>query len=373
MIKEQTMSTNHTPMVALPTGDSPVASAERVEMEYLSLIAHDLRAPHAITVGVIKLLLATKENSIRSEHRLMLEKLVLNAEKSLRLIDDILHQSRFKTGSIILNRQFLNSRIMAFSAMSQVDFLAESKGLAILNEMPENARLYGDPVLLEQVLFNLLTNAIKFSYPGGNIRIGHGVYGGASISISDNGTGIKPEMMKDLFRKDIKTSMPGTGGETGIGLALPMCYDILSLHGGNILVDSKPGEGSAFTIMLPSVKPMIVLVDEDEKHRFHIKMMLESLDVDIIETDTGEKALSVIEIQKPHLVISDLFMQGLDGFDLLSKIKGQSDLNSIQLIIITSAVDMATKEKAFLLGAEGCFEKPVTQEQLIPRLRKIIA
>ncbi len=196
--------------------------------------------------------------------------------------------------------------------------------------------------------------------------------GTKGIAVSDTGVGIPDWLTKNIFNHDEKTSTTGTGGEKGTGLGLPFSYDIMKAHGGSLTFESVKGNGATFYAKLPIVRPTILLVDDDLSIRKLLVKKLGPVDADILEAESGEKALKFIEKAEPHLILLDIVMPGMDGFEVLDRIRNRLELKSIPVIVITSDNNTETRNMAFQLGANDFITKPIRKEDLIPRVRKFM-
>ena len=162
------------------------------------------------------------------------------------IIDKLLDVSRFHTGDISINLTRVDVKRACQIAVGQVSHLAKEKGIDLSNEAPDDFWIYADESLVNSVLGNLVSNAIKFTNNGDHIVIYSPKNMPNSIAVKDTGIGIDPEIIDDLFKHETKTTEAGTAGEFGTGLGLPFCHDIMAAHGGSLTVESAKGEGSVF-------------------------------------------------------------------------------------------------------------------------------
>ncbi len=181
----------------------------------------------------------------------MMDKISRNMSSQVKFIDDLLDLSKLKIGKIKPNKMNVNVHSLVSFYKSPLHQLASNKGIEIHNNTPKEFRVTADMSLLAQVLQNLISNAIKFCGDGDIITIDGARDGRAEISVKDTGPGIAPDIMPDLFMQHIKATTLGSKGETGTGLGLPYCKDIIDAHEGEITVESELGKGTVFTITLP--------------------------------------------------------------------------------------------------------------------------
>ncbi len=344
----------------------------KLKDKFLELVAHDLLAPFISMRGLLNILHDNGSSNFSESQKQTLRVVMGSCENLGAMIEELLKISRVKTGSLQLNSRFFDGYVLPLKAINDLSYLAAKKGIVIENKMSIGTRLFADPVLLGEVIRNLLSNAIKFCHKGGVITFFTPEENCATIAIKDTGIGISKADMENLFKHEVKTSTLGTGGERGTGLGLPLSYDIMEAHGGKLEVESSNGHGSTFYVKLPFLKPTVLLVDDDNLILSLLKNILADLDIDIMEARNGEQALAAIEKKKPHIVISDVKMPIMGGFDFLEKIKGDKNTESIPVIMITADSDMRTRQKAIHLGADDFSTKPMKPHDFIPRVRKYI-
>jgi signal transduction histidine kinase len=346
--------------------------ATRLKDRFVSLVAHDLRSPLTVVIGFLKLLQDEASWERRGEVRNILNKSLESGEHMADLIENVLNISKLKAGKITLSHSFLDAHFIADRAITALAPLAEKKKIRVENNVKLKTRIYADPTLFYEVIQNLLTNAIKFCSQGGTITVfvPNGKRG--AISVGDNGVGIAPEMISRLFSFETKSSTPGTAGEKGTGLGLPLSNDIMLAHGGTLEVESEKGKGSIFHITLPVVRPVVLVVDDEAASRFLFIHYLKSMDVEIIEAESGRQALDIINNRPVHLIISDINMPGMDGYQLLEKIRANPKTVSLPFIALTSESSMEVREKAFQLGADDFVNKVVEGDDFTVRIGRFV-
>ncbi len=353
--------------------------ATRLKDQFVSLVSHDLRGPIAgikSTADFVHLLRG-KESMEKLEG--MTSSISQIATALLELLDQLLDISRLQTGKITpLNRTFFVRQLVE-ERMFMAAQAAEQKKIILLNQLPGDMRLLADRALYGQVIGNLLSNAIKFSHPGGVIRIYATEEKGAAVVVEDRGVGINPEIMPHIFRHEIKTSMVGTDGERGTGLGLPFCMDIMKAHGGTIEADSRPGEGSIFTIRLPLASRTALVVDDLEAHRAIFKRALGKVgDMSVAEAENGRDALEELHRSVVNLIITDLEMPEMNGMALLSAVRSEPRFKDIPVIVVTSNIgqDWESRQKLrdelFANGANDLLVKPVIEEEFIRCVRRFL-
>ncbi len=344
--------------------------ATKLKDKFISLVSHDLRNPLTALQASLKLL---QMPGFKQEAR---EKIVASATKSvdrlMNLTQELLDVSRFKTGKIRTRSRFLYAKSMVAQTVTIFEQMAQEKNILLDNQIPENKRIYADKILFGEVLSNLLSNSIKFSNSGSTVEIYMPDSMSTTIAISDQGQGIKSELQEDIFNYEAQTSTIGTSGERGSGLGLPLAMDIVKAHGGELKFDSAENKGTTFFAELPNVSPKILLVEDDEPTRKLIMKMLDELGANIEVAEDGKDAMKKINLSKPHLILSDVYMPEVDGFELLDFIRNEKDLKGIPFIILTVDHSMELRQKAFRHNADDFINKPISKEELLPRVEKYL-
>jgi PAS domain S-box-containing protein len=222
--------------------------------KFFSIISHDLKGPYQGLLIMLDLLVNNYDNLSDEEKREIFLKMQRNSKRTYNLLDTLLQWARMQTKKI----EFLPVYFNLWSVSSEViDLLFESalrKKIKIINNIPERITIYADRNMIQLILRNLVSNAVKFSYNDTEIILSAvETNDNIEISVTDHGTGIPAENIENLFRLDVQTSTNGTAKETGTGLGLMLCRDMVNMHNGKIQVESEEGKGSTFRISLPKV------------------------------------------------------------------------------------------------------------------------
>lgn len=347
-------------------------NATKIKDKFVSLVAHDLRSPVNSISRLLELLLSDITVRPPEEQKKFLEIASGSARKMQKLIDDILSMSRLKAGMIKPRFRFLTFYDLSLKTLKHFEYLADQKGITLLNDINHTNNIFTDQTLLEQVLDNLLSNAIKFSKAGDTVTVFIPEEEPSTIAVADSGTGIHPRMVDDIFDYGKTTSVVGTAGEMGTGFGLPLSRDIMIALGGDLTVESTYGTGSVFYAKLPYIRPRILIVDDEEAFRLEQEMHLMKLGVEIINAGNGKEALAKIKKEKPHLIITDISMPFMDGIELLERVKADPATDSIPVIIVTAFKGMDIRDKVFKKGADDFVPKPFEPEELVPRVKRFL-
>lgn len=354
--------------------------ATKIKNKFITLVSHDLRGPLGSVVGLLGMLEQRGKHDLDETKQ---AELVSKAGKSLgglvEMIDQLLDLSRLQTGRISVIKRPVAVRDLAISTFGHYAANAEKKGVRFLNEVPPGMKLFADGALVGEVLNNLVSNALKFCRKGDSIVAG--ASGPLTITVKDSGIGIPASVLPDLFKPEVKTTTIGTGGEKGTGLGLPYCHEIMVAHGGDLTVESVEGQGTVFSIRFPPVRPVVLVADDQEVQRAIMKKhILEMKDVEILEAANGLEALEILKTTAVLLLITDLGMPEMDGFELLKEIRANPLLQTLPVIVnsaVSSSVGVSgelidIRRKVFELGANDFISKPIVPEDFIPRVTRYL-
>lgn len=219
---------------------------------FFSIIAHDLRSPIGSLTSYIDLLVNFNQDLSPYERKQLLKSLQTTTTRVFNLLENLLKWALVQRGDMLFHFEKVNLHDVCNDAVKLLMPLAAEKRISIINNINSADEVWCDVNVLGAVGRNLLSNAIKFSYPGGNVEFcSSHCEKGIALKVRDHGIGISPEKQKTIFSTNGESSEMGTNGEKGNGLGLMLCYDLIEKCNGHISVESKPGEGSTFTIALP--------------------------------------------------------------------------------------------------------------------------
>lgn len=219
---------------------------------FMSILAHDLKSPFNSILGLLRLL---SENLYRYDTvktQKLIDTVRYSSENFYQLLESLLMWARAESGKMTFEPQMVNFANICHDVVAETKLNAEAKGITIQLLPGIEQEVFADKEMLKTILRNLLSNAIKFSYKNGNIEIGlTNISDFMQIEVSDNGAGIQPEQLATLFDISASKKHKGTAGETGTGLGLLLCRELIEKHGGTIRVESKTDQGSRFIFTLP--------------------------------------------------------------------------------------------------------------------------
>lgn len=217
-----------------------------------SIIAHDLRTPLNNVLNFVELLNMNLPHLDATKKQEMSEQLFRATKSAFGLLDNLLEWSQSQLHRVTFAPQWLKFSSICDEVWNPISITAENKEITLFRHFDDSAQIFADANMLKTILRNLLSNAVKFTRQGGIINL-HAEHSdtGVTISVSDNGVGMSPEVVKNLFNVSTTRSTRGTANEKGTGLGLVICYEFIEKHGGRIHVESTQGQGSDFIIVLP--------------------------------------------------------------------------------------------------------------------------
>ncbi|MBF0170730.1 MAG: response regulator [Nitrospinae bacterium] len=345
-------------------------AATRLKDNFVAMVAHDLRSPFAGIIGLLQLVVGDRKTPPHPRHVELLNRVLASSQNQLDMINELLNITRLKTGKLTPQRRFIPARLVVETVLQNQMCQAEGKGIRLESDLPGSFSLYADQALIGEVLNNLVCNAIKFTPAGGAIFVTAYDTDPVTITVIDQGVGVPTQFAEHLLRHDVKTTCPGTLGETGTGLGLPYCADIMKAHDGALTFTSSPGKGSAFTLSLPKVRPEALVVDDDELVLDSICHLLERQGYAIRRAQDGDAAIRLVDERLPHLLITDLVMGGMDGYGLIRYLRSAQPLASIPVMVLTC---LTHRDQAlFDLGVDDFITKPFDPGELVSRVRRFL-
>ncbi|MDF3035315.1 MAG: two-component hybrid sensor and regulator [Paucimonas sp.] len=373
--------------------------------EFLATLSHELRTPLSAILGWAQVL---RRGAISdADLRKGVDTIERNARVQVQLIDDLLDMSRIVSGKIGLNLQLLNPVTFVEAALETVRPSAEAKRLRLETELNAGAALVcGDAGRLQQVLWNLLSNAIKFTPAEGRICVTLQEHGGhITIAVTDTGIGIRPEFLPYVFDRFRQADSSTSRRFGGLGLGLSIVKHLVELHAGSVSVHSAgEGAGAAFAVELPvmdaegagrNAGPLfdarqlpvahqfeildltdvkVLVVDDEADARDLFQRLLVECDAQVICASSPEEALLLAEREKPHVFVSDIGMPGMDGFELLRRIRalGPERGGRVPAIALTAFGRLEDRTKALRAGFLGHLTKPVDPSELVTMIANIV-
>ena len=353
---------------------------ERAKDEFIGVVSHELRTPLSSIRGALSLLADEDEQLTDDLRQRMVEIASTNSERLVALINDILDIQRIAAGASVLELEECDGAALVADAADAMSALAAEKNIALVR-VPEDVRILAEPGRVIQILNNYISNAVKFSEPGSRVEVGCTLRDGeAAFYVRDEGRGIPADMLDTIFDrfKQVDSSDSRTVGGTGLGLAI--CREIAGQHGGRVWAESELGVGSCFWFALALAADgdpvrtitadgaTVLICDDDPDARGEARDMVEALGFAAVEAASGETAATLAREERPDVILLDLLMPGMDGYETLSLLSEDEATAPIPVVMI-SALSPDRVEGPPRPVADW-ITKPATAERLIAALAR---
>lgn len=311
--------------------------ANRWKANFISLLSHDLRSP---LVGVNQILDIVQHNFDSMENQEKMKFLDLcksGIQNSLRMIKQLLDVSRFDSEGIRLQPTLFSVKELLDDVVQTIESLGTVKEIHIRLKIDQDLMMIGDKILLEEVLKNLITNAIKYSYSGSFVDVVQKIANGwISIQVIDYGVGMSSNQLDQITGENTPKSQPGTKGELGTGLGLKLSQTIIEAHFGKLKVFSEIGKGSRFEVLLSNTTRSILLVDDSDNFRTDLAEELRRKKWIVLEAKNGEEALDHLARITPNLIVTDKQMPIMDGISFIHEWEAIKEDKKIPIIMLSS-------------------------------------
>lgn len=376
-----------------------VEAANQAKSEFLANMSHELRTPLNSILGFTSLI--SEGSNLSPNNQKYIEIIHQSGQHLLNLINDILEMSKIEAGRILYQAEEFNLKRLLNSIKEMLDIKVEEKGLKITVEYDDNLPVFivADSQKIRQVLINLIGNAIKFT-DAGFVILRTQLVEDKSLSdsevrlqfeVEDSGSGIAPTEIDCLFQPFVQTES-GLRQNKGTGLGLAISQKFVQLMGGEIKVESKLNQGSLFYFSIPvsianinsteelenqqsivklaphQPKPKILVVDDDDKNRLLLVQLLTIIGCEIQEASNGKEAIQQFISWQPDLILMDLRMPIMDGYEAIQQIKATASIHSPIIIALTAHVFEEEKQHMLSVGCDDLIRKPFQKEDLLLRI-----
>lgn len=374
----------------LANAKAAAEAASRAKDDFLAVLSHELRTP--LTPVLAHSILLERDHSLSSEHRRVISTIRRNVELEARLIDDLLDATRISRNKLSLQSSLINAHQSLNWVLEMCRAEADQKGLRVTFDLSaSNQTVYADPARFQQILWNLLKNAIKFTPAGGHVtlRTDNPTSACLRIVIADNGVGIAADALPHIFGAFEQGGNAVTQRFGGLGLGLAISQALAQLHGGKITAESAgEGRGATFTFELPTCesgaaaaaelpvgKPLalncrILLVEDNDDTRQVLEWALSALRCRVTPASTIAEAIAAAEREPFDLLISDISLPDGSGYSLMRDLRSRHHLRGIALSGYGREQDLAKSKEC---GFEAHLVKPFSIEILEQTLRKVAA
>ncbi len=357
--------------------------ASRHKSEFLASMSHELRTPLNAVIGFSDVLLGGMFGELNERQEEYLGDILSSGRHLLELINEILDLSKIEAGQMRLEPTVFSVPTALDYALSVVRERVARNGIELTLDVADDVGLVeSDELRFKQVVVNLVTNAVKFTPAGGAVAVrARREAGELVVTVSDTGIGIAPEDRDRIF-ESFQQGGRGTAKEEGTGLGLTLCRRIVELFGGRITVDSQVGSGSRFDVRIPVMpyRPVdegptaagnggaILLVDDDRASLELMAAHLEGVAPHLLRAHDGSMALELARTAAPAAVVLDILLPGLDGWEVLARLRDDPATAGIPVVVVSVVDDRA---RGTALGAAAYLVKPLERDDLVTALRRV--
>jgi signal transduction histidine kinase/ActR/RegA family two-component response regulator len=356
---------------------------------FLAMLGHELRNPLAAISGATALLAMGGELPPRSARGL---EIIQRQNRHLsRIVNDLLDVSRLMAGKIVLDAAPMELSGCVRHAIESLQATGVASGHPIEADLAE-VWVFGDPVRIEQIVNNLVGNALKFSRPGGPIRVTVAESAGRAVmTVADEGCGMDPALLAEVFEPFVQGPPPENRAATGLGIGLALVRQLVLLHGGDIGAQSEgraAATGSKFTLWLPVLRDCIeqsapvanpvkdnlriVYVEDNDDARTTMAEILRSLGLDVTEVASGEDTLDAVLATSPDAVVLDVGLPGISGLEVARRLRRDARLAGIPLIALTGHGTETDAAAARAAGFDRHLVKPTEARALAAAIEELV-
>lgn len=392
---------------------------DRLKTEFLANTSHELRTPLNGILGLVEAILDGADGPLNDPQKRHLQMIIESGANLKELINNLLELSRLESGQQTLAVKSFNIMNVVDSVISLLEGVARKKGISLSRS--GSARIpdvYGDPEKIQRVLMNLVGNAVKFTQQGKVNVIISDLESLIEITVEDSGIGISEEDQKLIFERFRQADGSMTRQFEGTGLGLSIAREIVRLHQSDIEVESEPGRGSRFSFRLPKNKEIlsgqsrpaatplkqpnesrsyqpaverrkqevtlsddpefkeavhghgekVLIIDDNEINREVVKTQLEIHGYTVAQAADGIEGMEKTKTQNPELIILDLMMPRMSGYEFCKKMRKNHSADALPIIMLTAKTDMGDKVYGLNLGANDYIAKPFNKDELIARV-----
>ncbi|MCK4663270.1 MAG: response regulator [Bacteroidales bacterium] len=383
-------------------------NANKAKSVFLANMSHEIRTPMNAIIGFSELLMRLVTDDLQKNY---LESICSSGKNLLTLINDILDLSKIEAGKFKIECDFVDAFVF-FSEIKQFfDQKIQEKGLDFIididSKIPKG--IYIDEIKLRQILVNLIGNAVKFCDHGyvklkvwaeplpvdEVMKYKSERFIDLFIEIKDTGIGISNEFHDKIFDSFVQEDNKGIKKQRGTGLGLPITKKLIELMNGTISVESKINKGTTFKILFPIImvlkdfeskpkeekldidtiifdKATVLIADDVENNREYLKAIFRDTQIQIIEAEDGKQALEIIKETIPDLIITDIKMPVIDGFELLTKLKNNVKLKDIPVIAVSASAMKEEKDEILKSGFNSLLIKPIQIDELYNQMKNFL-
>ncbi len=367
-----------------------IQALDQLKTKFFTNVSHEFRTPLSLILSPLDTIIKQEKDPDQVKQLTLVQR---NAKRLLNLVNQLLDFRKMEVQEIKLYPAI--GDIVQFTKDISLSFndISEKKSIHLSFESNvDSLEIYFDKDKMEKILFNLLSNAFKYTPDGGSVKVSLRHNEQLYMVVADSGIGIPPDKHEQIFERFFQHEVPQSMVNQGSGIGLAITKEFVKLHGGNIKVDSEPGKGTIFTVELPvqkinpvqesivsttnaasnGKKKTILVVEDNEDLRFYLKDNLKST-YHVEEAINGKEGWEKVRELQPDLVVSDVMMPLMDGIELAKHIKADTLTAHIPVILLTAVGNNDKQVEGFAIGVSDYITKPFTFEILAARISNLFA
>jgi signal transduction histidine kinase len=376
----------------LSSANRALTDASKAKSAFLANVSHELRTPLNSVIGFSELMSDPSFGELSNRQREFLSDIRDSGEHLLALINDILDLSKIEAGKLEVHREDANVEELVHDSVTMLRPQAGKKRLHFETRCELSRPAHVDPRLVRQVLVNLLSNAVKFTPEDGRIEAAARFEGDdLVVRVSDTGIGIAEEDQEKIFQEFYQADASYARRYQGTGLGLALVRRMMSLHGGSVTVTSRRGHGASFQCVFPDARARaasasattpgdaparrapvaaretgdvargstVLVVEDNPVNRKLARNVLRSRGYRVLEADTGEEGIEIARSERPHLILMDLELPGLNGIEATRRLKADPETRGIPVVALSAFAHETDEVRAREAGCAGYIAKPI--------------
>ncbi|HHX8509205.1 TPA: response regulator [Vibrio diabolicus] len=381
--------------------------ADKLKDEFLATTSHELRTPLHGMVGIAETLASGANGAIPASQKYQLDIIIKSGQRLANLVDDLLDYHKMRYGSMDIQKSAMSLASATRLVLELSSHLLGNKTIRIINQVPADLKaVSADPQRLEQVLYNLIGNAIKYTSEGKIVISANVVDDHVRVQVVDTGQGIPAEHLEHIFEPLIQAGQDASRYRQGAGLGLSISRQLIELMGGSLYVSSQPMVGTTFSFTLPLASeeeiqttqtlaahghfqipeidvennedlslpenpdgPLLYVADDEPVNLRVLESFLRLEGYRVRTVSDGPETLALVEQEKPELLLLDIMMPGMSGYQVCSELRETYDHAELPIIMLTALSQTEDRVRGFEAGANDYLSKPFNKQELAARIQ----
>lgn len=346
--------------------------------KFISIVSHDIRSPLFGISSVVNLLTESPPSLSPERAKQVLGEASTGLKNILSMVEELIKYSRFQNAAVFPDYQLFDFRQITDQLIERVQEMAKPKNITVITHMDDSSIGIGDPNLIEHLIWNLLTNAVKFTKESGTVEVSltesnkHW-----SLKVTDTGIGMPKYWTEHVLEEGFLFVRKGTADEMGAGVGLAFCREVAERHGAQLVVASEEEKGTSVELLLPNFEKIVLILDDNPGYRKQIRKVLKDLPCILWEEEYPDHALYSVSRLKPDLIIVDFSMPDKTGIDFLRDLYANAEMEEIRSLLVSSShTDPNTGYKleteVIELGGDAFLTKTSPDEKMVEIVRRLL-